>query len=160
MPAGCPQGDRSADSRYAAEQALCNQAEWILHTGYEKHIIQGRISVTHLPMTLTLIGYTGCLSDEQDVAAQKALEALGVFHDRIRLGLEPACAAVCTGDTFVVPRLERLARSVPDARFIADALVARGASGALLARASMTLSMQSGRCSSTFSPRSPSSRPT
>ena len=31
-----------------------------------------------------------------------------------------------TGDTFVVPKLDRLARSVPDARFIADALVVRG----------------------------------
>ena len=31
-----------------------------------------------------------------------------------------------TGDTLVVPKLDRLARSVPDARFIADALVTRG----------------------------------
>ena len=31
-----------------------------------------------------------------------------------------------TGDTLVVPKLDRLARSVPDARTIADALVARG----------------------------------
>ena len=30
------------------------------------------------------------------------------------------------GDTFVVPKLDRLARSVPDARAIADALAARG----------------------------------
>ena len=37
-----------------------------------------------------------------------------------------ALAAVRTGDTLVVPKLDRLARSVPDARFIADALVARG----------------------------------
>ena len=30
------------------------------------------------------------------------------------------------GDTLVVPKLDRLARSVPDARMIADTLVARG----------------------------------
>ena len=36
-----------------------------------------------------------------------------------------------TGDTLVVPKLDRLARSVPDARTIADALVARGVKLAL-----------------------------
>ena len=35
------------------------------------------------------------------------------------------------GDTLVVPKLDRLARSVPDARMIADALVARGVKLAL-----------------------------
>ena len=88
---------------------------------------------------MTLIGYARCSTDRQDLAAQRAaLEALGVASDRIytdhgltgtnrsRPGLDQALAAVCTGDTLVVPRLDRLARSVPDARFIADALVARG----------------------------------
>jgi DNA invertase Pin-like site-specific DNA recombinase len=63
---------------------------------------------------------------------------LGVAADRIytdhgltgtnrsRPGLDQALAAVRTGDTLVVPKLDRLARSVPDARSIADALVARG----------------------------------
>ena len=46
--------------------------------------------------------------------------------NRLRPGLDQALAAVRTGDTLVVPKLDRLARSVPDARFIADALVARG----------------------------------
>jgi len=46
--------------------------------------------------------------------------------NRSRPGLDQALAAVRTGDTLVVPKLDRLARSVPDARFIADALVARG----------------------------------
>ena len=90
-------------------------------------------------MTTTLIGYARCSTDKQDLAAQKAaLEQLGVAADRIytdhgltgtnrsRPGLDQALAAVRTGDTFVVPKLDRLARSVPDARFIADALVARG----------------------------------
>jgi Resolvase, N terminal domain len=90
-------------------------------------------------MTTTLIGYARCSTDKQDLAAQKAaLEQLGVAADRIytdhgltgtnrsRPGLDQALAAVRTGDTLVVPKLDRLARSVPDARFIVDALVARG----------------------------------
>ncbi len=90
-------------------------------------------------MTTTLIGYTRCSTDKQDLATQKAaLEKLGVATGRIytdhgltgtnrsRPGLDQALAAVRTGDTLVVPKLDRLARSVPDARFIADALVVRG----------------------------------
>jgi len=90
-------------------------------------------------MTTTLIGYARCSTDKQDLAAQKAaLETLGVVADRIytdhgltgtnrsRPGLDQALAAVRTGDTLVVLKLDRLARSVPDARFIADALVVRG----------------------------------
>ena len=93
----------------------------------------------HLAMTMTLIGYARCSTDTQDLAAQKAaLEKLGVAAERIytdhgltgtnrsRPGLDQALAAVRAGDTLVVPKLDRLARSVPDARFIADALVARG----------------------------------
>jgi DNA invertase Pin-like site-specific DNA recombinase len=37
-----------------------------------------------------------------------------------------ALAAVRAGDTLVVPKLDRLARSVPDARHIGDSLGARG----------------------------------
>ena len=40
-------------------------------------------------------------------------------------------AAVRSGDTFVVPKLDRLARSVPDAREIADTLQVRGVKLAL-----------------------------
>ena len=89
-------------------------------------------------MTATLIGYARCSTDKQDLAAQQAaLEKLGVALERIytdrgltgtnrsRPGLDQALAAVRTGDTLVVPKLDRLARSVPDARTIADALVAR-----------------------------------
>ncbi|MEU0804003.1 recombinase family protein [Streptomyces sp. NPDC005970] len=39
---------------------------------------------------------------------------------------DQALAAVRAGDTLVVPKLDRLARSVPDAREIDDSLVARG----------------------------------
>lgn len=90
-------------------------------------------------MTNTLIGYARCSTDKQDLAAQKeALQKLGVTADRIytdhgftgtnraRPGLDQALAAVRSGDTLVVPKLDRLARSVPDARAIGDDLAARG----------------------------------
>jgi DNA invertase Pin-like site-specific DNA recombinase len=41
--------------------------------------------------------------------------------NRARPGLDQALAAVRDGDTLVVPKLDRLARSVPDARAIAIA---------------------------------------
>src|SRR5712691_1320255 len=82
-------------------------------------------------MTATLIGYARCSTDKQDLAAQRAmLEELGVAPERIymdrgltgttraRPGLDQALAAVRAGDTLVVPKLDRLARSVPDARQI------------------------------------------
>ena len=87
----------------------------------------------------TKIGYARCSTDEQDLTAQRsALQALGVDPDDIyvdhgftganrnRPGLDQAIAAVRKGDTLVVPKLDRLARSVPDARDIADQLVAKG----------------------------------
>jgi len=90
-------------------------------------------------MDQTLIGYARCSTDEQDLTAQRqALLALGVAPDRTyidhgmsgtkreRPGLDQALAAVRTGDTLVVPKLDRLARSVPDARDIADTLDQRG----------------------------------
>ena len=43
----------------------------------------------------------------------------------LALGLDQALAALREGDTLVVPKLDRLARSVPDARDIADNLAAR-----------------------------------
>lgn len=46
--------------------------------------------------------------------------------NRSRLGLREALAAVRTGDTLVVIKLDRLARSLPDARDIADELTAKG----------------------------------
>ncbi|MCW6512418.1 recombinase family protein [Lichenifustis flavocetrariae] len=95
-------------------------------------------------MTSTLIGYARCSTDKQDLAAQQAaLLELGVAPDRIyvdrgltgtnrsRPGLDQALAAVRAGDTLVVPKLDRLARSVPDARAIADSLIARGVKLAL-----------------------------
>jgi DNA invertase Pin-like site-specific DNA recombinase len=90
-------------------------------------------------MTGILIGYARCSTDEQDLTAQRGfLAGLGVAIDRMYLdhgmtgtrrarpGLDQALAAVRSGDTLVVPKLDRLARSVPDARNIGDTLTARG----------------------------------
>lgn len=95
-------------------------------------------------MTEIRIGYARCSTDKQDLTAQQAvLVKLGVSPERIytdkgltgsnrqRPGLDQALAAVRRGDTLVVPKLDRLARSVPDAREIADALQARGVKLAL-----------------------------
>lgn len=95
-------------------------------------------------MTAITIGYARCSTDKQDLAAQRAaLEKLGVAPERIyvdhgltgtnrlRPGLDQALAAARSGDTLVVPKLDRLARSVPDARSIADSLIARGVKLAL-----------------------------
>ena len=60
-------------------------------------------------MTHIQIGYARCSTDAQDLDAQRQ-----------------ALAAVCAGDTLVVTKLDRLARSAPDARQIADGLAARG----------------------------------
>lgn len=95
-------------------------------------------------MKTTLIGYARCSTDKQDLSVQKqALLELGVSEDLIytdhgltgtnrkRPGLDQAIAAVREGDTLVVPKLDRLARSVPDARAIADQLAAKGVKLAL-----------------------------
>ena len=85
------------------------------------------------------IGYARCSTDKQDLAAQtEALRGLGVADGQIytdhgltgrnrkRPGLDQALAAVRAGDTLVVAKLDRLARSVPDARAIADELKVKG----------------------------------
>ena len=101
-------------------------------------------AMTATPMTATLIGYARCSTDRQDLDAQRqALLDLGVAEDRIytdhgltgttraRPGLDQALAAVRQGDTLIVPKLDRLARFVPDARAIADRLRERGVKLAL-----------------------------
>ena len=90
-------------------------------------------------MSETLIGYARCSTDTQDLTAQRdRLRELGVAENRVYLdhgltgtnrnrpGLDQAVAAVREGDTLVVPKLDRLARSVPDARAIGDDLASRG----------------------------------
>ena len=85
-----------------------------------------------------LIGYARVSTDAQDLTAQRdALAALGVPLDRLyvdhgltgrhreRPGLREALAACRAGDTLVVTKLDRLARSLPDARDIVEDLTRR-----------------------------------
>lgn len=89
-----------------------------------------------------LIGYARCSTahQDQDLTAQRgALAALSVEADRIytdvglsgtnrdRPGLREALAALREGDTLVVTKLDRLARSVRDAADIAADVEQRGA---------------------------------
>jgi DNA invertase Pin-like site-specific DNA recombinase len=89
-------------------------------------------------MAALLIGYARVSTDQQDLTAQRdGLAALGVAVNRIyvdqgltgtnreRPGLREALAACREGDTLVATKLDRLARSLPDARAIADDLTQR-----------------------------------
>jgi DNA invertase Pin-like site-specific DNA recombinase len=90
-------------------------------------------------MAAMLIGYARCSTDAQDLTAQRdALAALGVKANRIyvdhgltgrnrdRPGLREALAACRAGDTLVVTKLDRLARSLTDARDIVAELTEAG----------------------------------
>ncbi len=85
------------------------------------------------------IGYARVSTADQDLTAQRdALLRLGVEDantyvdhgmtgaNRARPGLREALAAVRAGDTLVVTKLDRLARSMRDARDIADELTTKG----------------------------------
>jgi DNA invertase Pin-like site-specific DNA recombinase len=89
-------------------------------------------------MSALLVGYARRSTDQQDLTAQRdALLAMGVEPERVyvdhgltgtnreRPGLREALAACRAGDTLVVTKLDRLARSLPDARAIADELTTR-----------------------------------
>src|SRR5919199_785052 len=89
-------------------------------------------------MSALMIGYARVSTDAQDLTAQRdALAALGATPERIyfdhgltgtnreRPGLREALAACRAGDTLVVAKLDRLARSVSDARAIAEELTCR-----------------------------------
>src|SRR3979411_745071 len=91
-----------------------------------------------MPVAGLSIGYARVSTDAQDLTAQReALAMLGVAPDRVyvdhgltgtnreRPGLHQALPACRAGDTLVVTKLDRLARSLPDARAIADELTAR-----------------------------------
>ena len=86
-----------------------------------------------------LIGYARVSTSGQDVAAQRdGLLALGVADrdiyvdhgmtgtNRARPGLREALAACRQGDTLVVTKLDRLARSLRDATDIAEELTMKG----------------------------------
>jgi DNA invertase Pin-like site-specific DNA recombinase len=89
-------------------------------------------------MNELLVGYARVSTEQQDLTAQRnGLHALGVGDDRIyvdhgltgtnrdRPGLRLALAACRAGDTLMVTKLDRLARSLPDARDILDELTRR-----------------------------------
>jgi len=89
-------------------------------------------------MNELLVGYPRVSTDQQDLTAQRdALHAFGVGDDRIyvdhgltgtnrdRPGLRLALAACRSGDTLIVTKLDRLARSLPDARDILTELTAK-----------------------------------
>ena len=82
------------------------------------------------------VGYTRVSTEQQDLTSQRnGLHALGVDRiyvdhgltgtNRDRPGLQLALAACRAGDTLVVTKLDRLARSLPDARDILDELTKR-----------------------------------
>ena len=113
-----------ADSWFVAEAGVLRR--WI------------DLSLWRLEMSGLLIGYARVSTEEQDLTAQReGLAALGVDVERIyvdhgltgtnreRPGLREALAACRAGDTLVVTKLDRLARSLPDARAIAEDLTKR-----------------------------------
>ena len=80
-------------------------------------------------MNELLVGYARVSTEQQDLTAQRnGLHVLRVGDDRIyvdhgltgtnrdRPGLRLALAACRAGDTLVITKLDRLARSLPDAR--------------------------------------------
>jgi DNA invertase Pin-like site-specific DNA recombinase len=84
------------------------------------------------------VGSARVSTEQQDLTAQRdGLHALGLGDDRIyvdngltgtnrdRPGLRLALAACRAGDTLVVTKLDRLARSLPDARDILNELTNR-----------------------------------
>lgn len=86
-----------------------------------------------------LVGYARVSTDKQDAQAQRdALATAGVPVERIyvdagltganreRPALREALAACDTGSTLLVTKLDRLARSITDARDIVDELTRRG----------------------------------
>jgi DNA invertase Pin-like site-specific DNA recombinase len=90
-------------------------------------------------MSNVKVGYARVSTSEQDLTAQRnALMALGVDAEQVyvdhgltganrdRPGLREALAAVRAGDTLVVTKLDRLARSLLDAQDIADELTTKG----------------------------------
>lgn len=86
-----------------------------------------------------IFGYARCSTTHQDVAIQcQQLQALGVSDSNIlvdeglsasnrdRPGLRSALDRLRNGDTLVITKLDRLARSVQDAHTIASALHEKG----------------------------------
>ena len=110
----------------------------VSNTRPRKCPVKGGLTGTFNTMTGLLIGYARVSTNDQDLTAQKnALIALGVtpektFTDqgltganRARPGLREALDACRDGDTLVVTKLDRLARSLREAKDIVDELTRR-----------------------------------
>ncbi len=76
-----------------------------------------------------------------------------------RVELDNALSFVRKGDTLVVTRLDRLARSAGDLHAIVKQLTEKGVAFLCLQQSSIDTTTSTGNCSSAFSPRSPSSKP-
>jgi DNA invertase Pin-like site-specific DNA recombinase len=100
---------------------------------------EGALCETQGMETGWTLGYARVSTDGQDLTAQTdALVSLGVPAERVftdkgmtgtkrdRPGLKSALAACRPGDTLVVTKLDRLARSLRDATDIAEELTRRG----------------------------------
>jgi DNA invertase Pin-like site-specific DNA recombinase len=124
-------------TRRRAERGLVRSGHCPM-LGPDDSLWPGRANPLRCAMNALLVGYARCSTDQQDLTAQRdGLLALGVEADRIyvdhvltgtnreRPGLREALAACRAGDTLVVTKLDRLARSLPDARAIADELTTR-----------------------------------
>jgi hypothetical protein len=118
------------------------------------------------------IGYARVSTQGQDLTAQRnALTALGVTPDRVyvdhgltgttrvRPGLREALAACRAGDMLVVTKLDRLARSLPDARDIINELTSRQVKLNLGGSVHDPTDRSAGCCPTCW-PWSPSSSPT
>lgn len=122
-------------------------------------------------MTGLKIGYARVSTDDQDLTAQRdALAALGVAPERTyvdhgltgtnrdRPGLREAMAACRAGDALVVTKLDRLARSLPDARDIVAELTARDVALSRRTRSTTRSPAGIGRtCTVSHSPTAPRS---
>ena len=104
----------------------------------EKMPGRGTLNGTFPIMTGLLIGYARVSTNDQDLTAlMNALMASGVTPEKIfidqgltgtkraRPGLSEAMAACRAGDTLVVTKLDRMARSLRDAKDIVDELTRR-----------------------------------
>jgi DNA invertase Pin-like site-specific DNA recombinase len=111
-------------------------------------------------MNELLVGYARVSTEQQDLTTQRnGLHALGVGEDRVyvdhgltganrdRPGLRLALAACHSGDTLVVTKLDRLARSLPHVRDILHELTKRNVKLSLGGRSMIRPTRWDGCCS-------------